>query len=556
MKRYMKKLLSLLLVLMMAFGTFGEALPVMAAQMSSAQFKKFKPVILSAVEAAPEEDCDRTTKIHYEITMDIPENLNWTSAYVYASDKKNGEYFSVLSEYYTSERGKSNTFFVCLEGFENPKNKTIRYFKVEFQRVSGSNADIETIQTKLSDPVKVSPRKPDNGALELYRISSTMLWIDADPRGLYQRQFQIREMGTSKWEYVSKSKLVKKIEAYKTGYYLTVAKGKEFELRSRYYYTVDGEKLYGKWDYRKTTEVYTPNQPKIINAMQFDAASKDGIALFMEEGYDAYSYYYQVAYRKTGSGSAWKTYTVKGDEMDPNKVEFNPNYEGYVITKRIRVGYDYKVRVAYIVGKRAVYGKYSKTFRVTKSNVKYRHAMDPRLLDVWIYNPDDLPRPTYDTALTRDENLLALRKYLKKTVGMQGTLYYNAGFYPVGGLSFDGDRVGVRMHSDQSTEGAVALESLYFYTGDKEMSDRLFMLQSAAFTFGHADPKYFGFTTVQDYGWVYSGKNSTTGEWYKEKITDGCILDYNGTRVELGQFRETRGNNDNVRLRVFWVAEP
>lgn len=112
------------------------------------------------------------------------------------------------------------------------------------------------------------------------------------------------------------------------------------------------------------------------------------------------------------------------------------------------------------------------------------------------------------------------------------------------------------MHSDGSTEGAVALEVLRFYTQDNELAGRLFALQSALWQFGHADPKYFGFTEVQDYGWVYSGVNSLTNEWVKDKTSGGCILEYNGRQIEMSQMRVTRGNNDNVRLRIFWIDQP
>ena len=176
-------------------------------------------------------------------------------------------------------------------------------------------------------------------------------------------------------------------------------------------------------------------------------------------------------------------------------------------------------------------------------------------LDYWLRVEGE--RPIYDASLTLEENTDRILRYLKDSAhcikgSIGARLFFGVGdLYPSTTIEYLKDRVMISMRADNLAEGALARELLLFYSGDMALTERVFNWQSAKWTFGHVDPRYFGLKLVQDYGWLYDGYDSRNNEYYRTKTTNGGILEYNGVQVEYGLSRETHGNDQNVLIREF-----
>ena len=201
------------------------------------------------------------------------------------------------------------------------------------------------------------------------------------------------------------------------------------------------------------------------------------------------------------------------------------------------------------------YGKYSKTFKVTKSSVKYRHAKNSEL-ERWLNN-DSAARPKYDTGLTRMENAKRLESYLHDavdTTNIHDNGIYFGGYngFAYGDVMYHDDKVGVTMNSNVRQPGVVALEAMRFYAQDDKLAGALFAWQSSVRTFGHANSDYFGFTDVTwDNGPLYDSRNKT---WSKTQY--GGVIDYSGAQVEVGTYVKSYQHVERADFKIFWFDEP
>ena len=573
MKRWAQRLLPVCLVAVMVFVGLAEAIPAFAASATDAILKKCKPVITEVVcENAQDSGGDRES-VWYEIHVDMP-NYDNIVPLVYFSDKKDGTYR--YHWYYTYENG---VIRVLYDIDQNPSGldiaKTVHYMKVQFctveamQELMAAGPDQTTLSkncTKMSDPYELpaaKPWKPFN--IFGYRTSATKIYLEVGAVENFKVHFQIRKKGTSKWENLSTSKLVKRSKITNS-VTLTVKEGENFEFRARYYYKYKGKAICGKYAYGDSVKFESTPQVKILSALQFDSGKEDNIALFWDQdmlGDDTlsvYDGYFQVAYRKAGSKDKWKTFKIK--TYDNKTAAINDNYTGNYTTKKIKVGYEYRVRLCLNATKRTFngvmptsYGKYSKTFTVTKSSAQYRHAKSSGLEG--LLNNDGAVRPKYDTKLSRTKNMEALEQYLDQAVSGSSHSdtrleFCGSNGFPYCDVMYHNGKIGVTMVNHQRAAGLVALETMRFFSQDEKLAAALFAWQSAAWTFGHANSDYFGFTDVKwGSGPMYDSRQDT---WSTTQY--GGVIDRNGTQVEAGTFVKSYQNVERADFRIFWFDEP